>query len=145
MTHPFRAGLGVALLALAGCGGGATDVTGTVTYQGKPVVFGTVQVIGSDGLPKSGPIQPDGTFKVSGVKLGPAKVTVSSPKPPGSASAPRRGGRDQDDEDRRPVETPASPAVIAAWVQLPEKYGDPEKTDLKVDIKSGQPLDLDLK
>jgi hypothetical protein len=144
MTRLLQAALGAALVALAGCGGGTTDVTGKVTYQNKPVVFGTVQVIGSDGVPKSGPIQPDGTFRVSGVQIGPARVTVSSPRPPGSGKAAPRGRREDDDE-RTPVETPASAEVVAGWFPLPEKYGDPDKTDLKVDIKSGQPLDLELK
>jgi hypothetical protein len=144
MTRLLQTALGAALLALAGCDAGTTDVTGKATYLGKPVVFGTVQVIGADGVPKSGPIQPDGTFRVSGVKVGPARVTVSSPRPPGSGKAAARGRRDEEDE-RTPVETPASAEVVAGWFPLPEKYGDPDKSDLKADIKSGQPLDLDLK
>jgi hypothetical protein len=148
MTALLRTAIGVIVLALAGCGGDTTDVSGKVTYMGKPVMFGTVQVIGSDGVPKSGPIQPDGTFRVSGVKLGPAKVMVSSPPPPGSAAAaPKgRGARDPDD-DRRPADadTPVSPEVAQGWFPIPEKYAHPDKTDLSMDIRAGQPLEIELK
>ena len=41
---------------------GATTLTGRVTSQGKPVVFGTVTVITSDQRAHSVPIQPDGTY-----------------------------------------------------------------------------------
>jgi len=148
MTPLLRTAIAITLLAVVGCGGGTTDVSGKVTYQGKPVVFGTVLVIGADGIPKSGPIQPDGTFRMSGVRIGPAKVTVSSPPPPGSvAAAPRaKVGRDADDE-RTPADanTPVSPEVAKGWFPLPEKYSDPDKTDLTAEIKAGQPLEIELK
>lgn len=147
MTVTTRMGLGLALLTVLGCGGTA-DVSGKVTYQGKPVVFGTVLIIGADGIPKSGPIQPDGSFQARGIKVGPAKVTVSSPTPPGvGASAKKgRGGRDDPDE-RTPADagSSVSPEVAKAWVPLPQKYADPEKSGLTADIGSGQPINLDLK
>jgi hypothetical protein len=144
MTRFIRT-LAVALpLAAAGCGG-TTDVSGTVTYQGKSVVFGTVVLFGADGVPKSGPIKPDGTFRVNGVKLGTAKVAVSSPRPPGSQPVGKgRGGRDADDKPP-PDEAPADPEVIRNWVALPEKYTDPDKSGLTADVQPGRPLDLDLR
>jgi hypothetical protein len=148
MTGYLRAALGAAVLSVAGCSGGTTDVSGKVSYNGKPVVFGTVQIIGSDGLPKSGAIQPDGTFRVSGVKVGSAKVTVSSPPPPGSsAAAPRAKVGREAEEERRPADadTPVSPEVAKGWFALPEKYSDPSKTDLAVEIKARQALEIDLK
>ena len=60
---------------------GATTLTGRVTSQGKPVVFGTVTVITSDQRAHSVPIQPDGTYALKGVPRGPVKVAVSSPNP----------------------------------------------------------------
>ena len=62
---------------------GATTLTGRVTSQGKPVVFGTVTVITSDQRAHSVPIQPDGTYALKGVPRGPVKVAVSSPNPTG--------------------------------------------------------------
>ncbi len=60
---------------------GATTLTGRVTSQGKPVVFGTVTVITSDHRTHSVPIRPDGTYVLKGVPHGPVKVAVSSPNP----------------------------------------------------------------
>lgn len=138
--------LGLAALASAGCGGAAT-VEGKVTYQGKPVVYGTVVVIGPDNLPKSGTIQTDGSYRVSGVKPGAAKLSVSSPPPPGAQVARKpRGGREADqDEPKADGVTPASPEVIKAWFPLPDKYADPAQSGLTADVRSGQSVNLDLK
>src|SRR5690242_8111846 len=71
----------VGLLAVAGCGAGRGTVSGKVTYKGKPVVTGTVSVIGSDGIQYAAQITPQGTYSVPDVPAGPAKFTVSSPNP----------------------------------------------------------------
>lgn len=144
MTRVIKTSVPFVALVLAGCGN-STDVSGKVTYQGKPVVYGTVVILGSDGIPKSGAIQPDGSFRVSGVKLGSAKVAVSSPQPPGS-TPPKKARERGDDDDKPPPEvTPASPEVIKNWFPIPNKYGEPTKSELTVEVKSGTPLDIDLK
>jgi hypothetical protein len=99
MTRLIRTAVPFAILFMTGCGG-TTDLSGKVTFQGKPVVYGSVVVIGSDGIPKSGAIQPDGTYRVSGVKLGSAKLAVSSPQPPGAVAAKKAGRERADDEDK---------------------------------------------
>jgi hypothetical protein len=138
--------VGVAFLAAAGCGGGTADVAGKVTYQGKPVVFGTVLVIGPDGVPKSGAIQRDGTYRVAGVKVGAAKVSVSSPPPPGSPKfAGRKVGRDAVDDDKVITEEPVDPEVAKSWFPIPERYADPEKSGLKADVAADRPFDIDMK
>jgi hypothetical protein len=144
MTRVIRIAILLTALALTGCGGTA-DLSGKVTYQGKPVVYGSVVVIGSDGVPKSGEIKPDGTYRVNGVKVGSAKVAVSSPRPPGS-DPPKKVRERGDDGDKPPPEvTPAPPEVIKNWFPIPNKYGDPAKSELTVDVQSGKPLDIDLK
>jgi hypothetical protein len=145
MTSLIRTAFAATVLAAAGCGGTA-DVSGKVTFNGKPVVYGTVVVVGSDGIPKSGAIQPDGSFRVSGVATGAAKVAVTSPRPPGSGPVAKKQGRDRDDDKPIPdPPPPAPPEVIKNWVAIPEKYGDPSKSELTVNVKSGQPLDIELK
>ncbi|HXG12534.1 MAG TPA: hypothetical protein VNK04_22450 [Gemmataceae bacterium] len=147
MRALLRTALAAVLLAVAGCGGGTADVAGKVTFRGKPVVFGTVVVIGPDGVPKSGAIQPDGTYRVRGVKTGIAKVTVSSPPPPGLVPASKKKvGRDEADE-RTPADAgnPVSPEVARGWFPVPEKYADPERSGLTAEVKPGQPVDIDLK
>ena len=147
MTSLIRTAIAIAALSAVGCGGGTADVSGKVTFKGKPVVYGTVVVVGSDGIPKSGAIQPDGTYRVSGVTLGAARLAVTSPRPPGSQTAPKKQGRDVDDDEKpRPdPPPPAPPEVIQNWVAIPEKYGDPAKSELTVEVKSGSPHDIDLK
>src|SRR5262245_41962740 len=56
----------VVLAAAAGCGGTAT-VNGKVTYQGRPVLSGSVIVLNADGTARSGVILRDGTYAVEGV------------------------------------------------------------------------------
>lgn len=34
---------------------------------------------------------------------------------------------------------------IKNWVAIQEKYGDPSKAELTFNVKSGQPMDIDLK
>ena len=150
MTRFIRpAVLMAVLLALTGCGDPTTEVSGKVTYQGKPVAYGTVVVLDAAGAPKSGAIQPDGTYRVSGVRPGPVKVAVSSPPPPGSEptrkSAGGRDGRDSDDDKPPPNMPPAAPEVLKNWFPIPDKYGDPNKSALTAEAKSGQPIDIDLK
>ena len=145
MNRLIRTAVVLAALALTGCADGTTDVSGKVTYKGKPVAYGAVVVFDADGAPKSGTIQPDGTFRVSGVRSGPVKVAVSSPPPPGAEPARKGTGRDADDDKLPLAVPPAPPEVLKSWRPIPEKYGDPNKSELTAEVKSGQPLDLDLK
>ncbi|CAN5412966.1 hypothetical protein BH11PLA2_BH11PLA2_27130 [soil metagenome] len=138
------------LLALTGCGPTVTDVIGTVQYQGKPVVFGTVMVIDAGGEPKYGQLKTDGSFTITGVRPGPVKVSVSSPTPPGVT-----GGRvvvkspDALDglDGRKPADRAANvdPVVAKGWFPLPEKFGDPTTSGVTAVIATGQPLPIDLK
>lgn len=106
-------------LVSAGCGGKG-EVSGKVTYQDKPVVYGSVMIIASDKKPYYGQIGEDGTYTVSGVPAGEAKVVVSSPDPRQAAG---KGG---------------SPSVDPKkWFAIPGQYGDPDKTPLKLTVNSG--------
>src|SRR4051812_10074770 len=71
----------VIVFAAVGCGGRTATLTGKVTYQGNPVVSGSVIVLGADGTARSGVIQPDGTYAVEGVPRGPVRIGVLSPDP----------------------------------------------------------------
>lgn len=135
--------------AMAGCNSKVATVTGKVTFQGKPVVFGTVSIIGPDGMTQSGPIQPDGSFSVPGVGVGEGKVAVTSLKPPdGGDGKSKRGGRDaggQDDERTIKPEAAAPPEVIQNWFPIPAKYGDHKQSGLTVPVGDGKPVTIDLK
>jgi hypothetical protein len=126
------------LLTLAATGCGRTgDVSGKVTYKGKPLVWGTVQFEGSDNLVKQGNIEGDGTYCISGVATGEAKVAVSSINPKSSDFQVRQA------EGRPP---PKPRPEVKGWFPIPEKYDTPFKSGLTYSIKAGDnKIDIELK
>jgi hypothetical protein len=119
----------LALAALAcGCGSGSAPVTGRVTYQGKPVVWGSVTFKAADGSMHQIGINLDGTYRLEHVPVGPAVVGVSSPDPAPSARARQLGG----DEGRGRPGPPPVPA--GAWFPLPAKYADPATSGVTVHV-----------
>jgi hypothetical protein len=123
-----------ALLVLAAGCAGRGDVSGKVTYKGKPLVWGTVQFEGSDNLIKQANIQSDGTYSVQGVAPGEAKVAVSSINPKSSDFQPRQA------EGRPP---PKPRPEVKGWFPIPEKYDAPYKSGLVYTIKPG-PNTIDI-
>jgi hypothetical protein len=125
---PGRA-VGAALLlwAVAGCGSHG-NVSGTVSYQGKPLVWGTVQFEGSDGIVRSGNIDTDGHYTISGVATGEAKVAVSSINPKSSDFQPMQ---------REGAPPPKPRPEITGWFEIPKKYDTPFGSGLTYPIKSG--------
>jgi hypothetical protein len=134
----FRPLVGLGLLALAAVGcQGRGDVTGKVTYKGNPLVFGTVQFEGSDGTLRQSNIEPDGSYSVTGVATGEAKVAVSSINPKSSDFQPlqREGGP-----------KPRPRPEIKGWFPIPDKYDEPSKSGLTYTIKPGaNKIDIELK
>jgi hypothetical protein len=130
-----RSAVAAALLVLAvGCGRG--DVSGKVAYKGKPLVWGTVQIEGSDGVVKQGNINSDGTYAVKGVATGEAKVAVSSVNPNSSDFQIRIA------EGQKPPPRPE----VKGWFPIPEKYDTPYKSGLTYPVKSGaNTIDIELK
>ena len=124
--NPFQllnASFGFVLLALVGCGPSRGDLSGTVTYKGKSIVMGSVLVVGGDGVPKQGGINPDGTYAVKEIVVGSVKIAVSSPEP--QTMVRKKEGAAPDKVDR------------AGWIQIPDQYSDPQKSNLTFELKSG--------
>src|SRR5262245_42042892 len=72
------AGLAVAA-AISGCesGLGYGDMSGTVTYEGKPLPGGEVIVTNeADNLMASGYVSPEGTYSIKQAPAGPVRVIV---------------------------------------------------------------------
>jgi len=133
-----------ALAAVAGCGPSRSDVTGTVSYRGRPVVYGTVSVIGSDQMTYYGTIRLDGTFSVAGVPTGPARVGVYSPDPYFEPPIPP-AVRAKAEEARRAAGIEVAPRPPKGqWVRLPPKAADPLTSGLAVDV-AAQPTVVDLR
>jgi len=125
------------LLLLAGCSGKA-DVTGKVTHQGKPVLFGTVILQGPDGIPMTGMIQSDGTYVVQGVASGNVLIGVVSRDPGVLAGNKGRRRVDKGDANGGSLESTVAPIIERSkWFAIPQKYEDPVKSGLQAKIGSG--------
>jgi hypothetical protein len=124
-----------AAFAAAGCGGMDCTLKGTVTYQGKPVIFGSVVAVGSDGVQRAGKIHEDGAYEIERLPRGPVKLCVLSPEP--------RNRSDLPPEMQAPPGGPAGPPPDlpridkSKWSPLPEQYNDPESSGLSTTVKSG--------
>jgi hypothetical protein len=125
---------GAAVVALvAGCGEGdpfsRQAVSGTVTYKGKPLVYGQIEFYPSDGqkTPLTLEIK-DGKFaadKVRGLSAGKYSVRISGFDGPLPASSPDEPGKMMG----------SMPKAV-----VPEKYNT--KSALTADIKSGDKNEL---
>jgi len=122
-------------LGLTGCGPSSTTVQGKVSYKGKPVVWGSVTIVASDGSVHQAGIDTDGTYTIPKVPLGGSKVGVesSAPPTPGASRGDARGS----------VAPPPPPP--GAWFAIPVSLSDPKTSGVTLDIRSGQSADIDLK
>lgn len=123
----------IAFLGAAGCGGRG-DVNGKVTFNGKPVVAGTVVILASDSLPYTSEIEPDGSFMIEKVPTGLAQFAVVS-RGPSQAASLRKGSA-------RRVE-PVGVTRPANWFPLPDKFADPTRSGIESAIVSG-PNSIDI-
>ena len=129
-------------LFCSGCGPGfpeTADVSGRVTYAGKPVPEGRVLFWPEEGRPAMGEINPDGTYHLTtfaegdGATPGTHKVTIKATRvhfPGGGASSPEAPG------------APGRP--IVEWL-VPERYEQVATSPLTVDVQPGEnTVDFDL-
>jgi len=112
--------------SLTGCnkaGPKGAIVEGTVTVDGKAANSGSVSFTDAKGQTLSGQIQPDGKYRVVGVAVGDAKVTVTGP-PPGLSSPP-------------PMKDAPGGAASGPPVPIPAKYAKVESSNLTFNVKAG--------
>jgi hypothetical protein len=137
-TRPMRS-TGLLLLAtltvaIAGCGNSA-NITGKVTFAGRPVTHGSVIVVGPNKTARSGAILPDGTYMVEGIPPGMVGIAVISRDPAKGRSVVKR----------RPAEAEGT-AASDGWVPLPAKYESPLSSGLGCTLGSGHTKhDIELK
>ena len=136
-------------LAALGCGGGVGDVSGTVTYQGKPLDGGSVQ-FQSGGKTVSAEISKVGKYALAGVPVGSAKVTVSYVDPKvtdhfRAVSAASKSGGAGRGEKEEPA-TALSKVDPTTFNKVPDKYNDFNGSGLTFEVKKGSnTYDIDLK
>jgi hypothetical protein len=120
-------------LAVLGCQGRG-DVSGRVTFQNKPLKFGTVLIEGSDGNAGQGNIEADGSYFVPGITTGQARVAVNSPDPKSITLVGKR--------DKKPEPYPDVPG----WFAIPKQYEKTATSGLTYTIKGGtNKIDIELK
>ena len=124
--------LGVALLALAGCGESGPKrygVSGTVKFHGEPVKLGSINFQADDGASGGAQIT-DGKYAIpaaAGLTVGKYKVAVSYPDPKTAPTA---------------EEAPGDSGAVREL--LPEKYADGSELTAEIKAESNT-VDFDLK
>jgi hypothetical protein len=151
----IRCSLVLVLLTLAGCDSGTGAVTGRVTFQGKPVVFGSVVMVGADNKLVSGPLDAEGRYAINGVPLGTVQVAVVSPNPAPPRRLPRRLLKRREEmfklqEEKKDVQDSPAPAVpkvdSSKWFPLPKQYELADTSGITTTIYSGEnTFDIELK
>jgi hypothetical protein len=133
------------VLALSGCQPETGEVVGKVMYNRQPLTHGTVMFFCHDQQIISRLINPDGTYSVADLPLGPAKVAVVTHPPipegyqlpqklPPSRDAPNLG---EPARSRLPFG--------ARYVPIPHRYSDPDQSGLAVTVARGsQTFDITL-
>jgi hypothetical protein len=144
-SHALGAGFAILIALASGCGAKTTTVNGKVTYQRKPVVWGSVAVVASDGINYPATIGLDGTFVLENVPTGPCKIGVNSPNPEGRPAGRLGGGKESAAGlgSRLPQDTRPRPPA-GAWFEIPDKYMDPLTSGLTGEIRAGQLLQVDI-
>jgi hypothetical protein len=113
IPHPSSLIL-AATLMLAGCGPGRGDVSGIVYFKNKPLDGGTITFYDEYNGVASSAIKQDGSYAVTHVATGTAKIAVASPMAIRMTGIP-----------------------VAETKQVPPKYADREKSGLTCKVVSG--------
>lgn len=118
-----------------GCGPVTAEVSGKVTFQGRPITSGSVILYCPDKRIVRGVIGPDGSYSISNVPVGEAAVAVRLPQPPAPKGGP--SVRLPDDE--------SVPQVPPGFAAIPTRYGVPEESGLAVRVSGGRVIyDIEL-
>lgn len=126
--------LAVTLTFLTGCGGPPpkkmVTVTGTVNYNGQPVMTGVIKFLAPNGDFATAAIAPDGKFIMTEVTPGVQKVAyVGGPSNVGSSGGAADGA-----------------ATKAKPVAVPSKFGEPQTSGATVTVpENGGEVTVELK
>lgn len=125
------------IVGLPGCGPGGATVTGTVTYEQKPLEFGTV-IFAVGETVVDAPIKPDGKFEARGVPFGEAKVAVRSLPEEEKAFVVERP------EDKKALPSKKKRTMATKkGTRLPEMYTEIETSGLTLTVNQPK-MDFDI-
>ncbi|MCO6046947.1 hypothetical protein NG895_23865 [Aeoliella sp. ICT_H6.2] len=138
-------------MTTSGCGDGKPEtavVTGTVSYQGKPLPEGQIAFYPEIGRMAAGPIAADGTYTLTtfeagdGALVGKHTVTITAKRVTGGMPEAKSF-----EEEIRMASDPKSGSandVRVTWL-APAKYAERKTTPLQREVKAGSNvLDFDL-
>jgi hypothetical protein len=139
----------LASLAILGCGDKKGEVSGTVTYKGKPVPLGTVTFVNVNKETVGTAAISDGKYLMTKVPVGPVKILVTTPLQrqivklnlPSSLKKAIAEGKLKD----KGPPTDLGKQPMAPAMTLPAKYGKTEETDLTFTVEPGSqehPIEL---
>lgn len=162
LSLPWSRGLLIAslLLIAGGCGAGKGNVSGKVYYKDKPLTVGMVQFFPEkQGGDFSSPIAADGSYTITKLPTGPAKITVISnttnpissmgPMMRGAAGKGMKGAEEQmkksKTEGGKEDSGPSAFAATKGGPTIPGKYNSPDESGLSVNVTGGsQTFDIKL-
>ncbi len=127
--------IGLFLIA-AGCGSGrrraaeTADISGKVTYNGKPVTGGQVSFVAEDGFASNGIIDEQGNYTVK-APVGNVKISVNNTMLQQRPEGGKMGA------GPRP-NAPEPEKMKGTYVQLPFKVLTPDASGLSYTVKPGQ-------
>ena len=122
----------LSVLTLVGCSEPKTaKVSGSVTFDGKPLPAGTISFLSEKGGAAVVGAIDDGRYVIAQVPIGPVQIAVVTEPPHPQMMSP----------DGKPVGGQPKP-----YVAIPVRYATVEKSDLKATvIKGEQTIPIDLK
>jgi hypothetical protein len=138
------------LLLAAGCGAGKSgSVSGKVYYKGEVLKSGTVAFYPEGGGGNfTSPIGADGSYTITKVRPGKMKISVASaaagvqlgPQMGRGQAAAKKGMEQRKDKlkENAPPGAPVGTTASEPGVKLPEKYTDPERSGLSVEVTGGK-------
>jgi hypothetical protein len=128
-----------AITAISGCGGGKGEVSGRVLFKNEPLASGRVTFLCQTGTKEvfSSEIV-KGKYTISGVPVGPVKITVETFPPAPAASVPTKipGGLPPDIKGL--PEPGAPPAPREKFVAIPPRYGNLGQSGLSYTVTQGE-------
>ena len=144
--------LPLCLLLASGCKSSRaphSQVSGKVTYHGKPVSAGNITFNLKEGGTVGASLKADGSYSVSGLPAEEMIVTVetesANPKQPKAAYGPpgqKKGQEGGADMYKKMMQAKgAAPADDAkesgAYVPIPKQYADKDKSPLRITLSKG--------